>query len=158
MELNWDVLTDLLDYEPDKSRFYREGGRKDMKFFVPKVVAMVDAYLGKKKGSRLLDRFNPPEVHSERYIFRSAVYDYGLYGRTVSVPLQRISSHAPLRAYVTQLVRLTENKLRELRGFKGRLKGVDVEPEIAKLTARFLKKELALADGSKKSSQARNPD
>lgn len=150
LELNWDVLTDLLDYEPDKSRFYREGGRKDMKTYVPKVVAMVDAYLGKKKGCRLLDRFNPPEIHSERYIFRSAVYDYGLYGRTVSLPLQRISSHAPLRAYVTQLARLTENKLRELRGFKGRLKGVDVEPEIAKLTARFLKKELALADGGKK--------
>lgn len=150
LELNWDVLTDLLDYEPDKSRFYREGGRKDMKTFAPKVVAMVDAYLGKMKGCRLLDRFNPPEIHSERYIFRSAVYDYGLYGRAVSLPLQRISSHAPLRAYVTQLVRLTENKLRELRGFKGRLKGVDVEPEIAKLTARFLKKELALADGIKK--------
>lgn len=147
--LNWDLLVDLMDYEPDKSRFYQGGGRKDMKAYAPKVVAMVDAYLGKTKGQRLLDRFRPREKMTERYVFRSAVYDYDIYGRTASVMTLPISSYAPLRHYITQLIRIMENKLRELRGFKGRLRGIEIEPEIEELVARFLKKELQPSDNSK---------
>lgn len=154
LELNWEVLTDLLDVEPEKSRFFQEGGSKDMKTLAPKVVALADAYLGHKKGARLLHRFPPREVSSERYLFRTAVYDEGLYGRTVQVPLLRISSDAPLRTYVTSLVRLTENELRKLRGFRGRLKGVDAEPEMEKLVAGFLKKELAAAEHADKAAKA----
>lgn len=154
VELNWEVLTDLLDVEPEKSRFFQEGGSKDMKTLAPKVVALADAYLGHKKGARMLHRFPPREVSSERYLFRTAVYDEGLYGRTVQVPLLQISSHAPLRAYVTSLVRLTENELRKLRGFRGRLKGVDAEPEMVKLVAGFLKKELAAAERADKAAKA----
>lgn len=142
LELNWDLLNDLMDYEPNKSRFFQEGGRKDMKKYGPMVVALVDAYLGKTKGQRLIDMFKPRERTQERYIFRSAVYDYDIYGRTASVMTLPISGHAPLRHYITNLIRMMENKLRELRGFKGRLRGIEVDPEIEKLVARFLKKEI----------------
>ncbi|MGM1048934.1 MAG: TerB N-terminal domain-containing protein [Bacillota bacterium] len=142
LTLNWDLLNDLMDYEPNKSRFYQEGGRKDIKTYGPKVVALVDAYLGKTKGQRLIDIFKPRERMQERYIFRSAVYDYDIYGRTASVMTLPISGHAPLRHYITNLIRMMENKLRELRGFKGRLRGIEVDPEIEKLVARFLKKEI----------------
>ncbi|MFC7679151.1 TerB N-terminal domain-containing protein [Paenibacillus sp. GCM10028914] len=147
--LNWDLLIDLIDYEPDKSRFYQEGGRKDIRKYGPKVIALVDAYLGKTKGQRLLDRFRPREKMTERYVFRSAVYDYDIYGRTASVMTLPISSHVPLRHYITQLFRMMENKLRELRGFKGRLRGIEVEPEIEELVTRFLKKELQPPDDPK---------
>ncbi|WP_054954787.1 TerB N-terminal domain-containing protein [Paenibacillus dakarensis] len=143
--LNWDLLSDLMDYEPNKSRFYQEGGRKDMRTFGPKVIALVDSYYGKTKGQRLLERFRPRERSSERYVFRSAVYDYDLYGRTVSLMKLPISSHPPLRNYITQLIRMMENKLRELRGFKGRLRGIEIEPEIEELVARFLKREIELS-------------
>lgn len=147
--LSWDLLIDLMDYEPDKSRFYQEGGRKDIRKYGPKVIALVDAYLGKTKGQRLLDRFRPREKMTERYVFRSAVYDYDIYGRTAPVMTLPISSHVPLRHYITQLFRMMENKLRELRGFKGRLRGIEVEPEIEELVARFLKKELQPPDDPK---------
>ena len=142
LTLNWDLLSDLMDYEPEKSRFYQEGGRKDMKMYGPKIVALVDAYLGKTKGQRLLEMYRPRERKQERYIFRSAVYDYDIYGRTAPVMTLPLSEHAPLRHYITNLIRMMENKLRELRGFKGRLRGIEMEPEIEKLVARFLKKEL----------------
>lgn len=148
--LNWDLLSDLMDYEPDKSRFYQEGGRKDMKAYGPKVIALVDAYLGRTKGKRLMELFRPREKKSVRYVFRSAVYDYDIYGRTASVMTLPISEHAPLRHYITQLIRMMENKLRELRGFKGRLRGIEVEPEIEELVARFLKKEIQPASDDSK--------
>ncbi|TYA14529.1 hypothetical protein FRY98_02245 [Paenibacillus faecis] len=139
--LTWDMLTPLLDYEVEKSRFYTGQGRKDLQQYAPKVVSLVDGYLGKTQGNRLIDRFKPREKKVKRYLFRSAVYDFELYGRSVPVTVLPVSEHLPLRDYVTQLVRLTENKLRDLTGFKGKLRGIVVEPDVEQLVDRFLRKE-----------------
>lgn len=143
VELTWELLLDLLDYDVEKSRFYQESGRKDLEQYAPKVIALVDNYLAKMKGQRFIDRFQPRPRQVKRHLFRSAVYDHGLYGRNVVLTVVSLSEHAPLRSYITGLVRLTENKLRELRGFKGRLRGADVvEPEVEEVITRYLKKEI----------------
>ncbi|MBO2946138.1 TerB N-terminal domain-containing protein [Paenibacillus sp. F411] len=142
VELNWDVLRELLDVDPEKSRFFQESGSKALKTYAPKVIALADAYGEKTGAGRLLERFRPPEINSERPLFRTAVYDESLFGRTVTVRYMKLSAYSPLRAFLTQLVRLTENVLRELMHFKGRLKGVSVEPELGKLIRRYLEKEL----------------
>ncbi|WP_433938000.1 TerB N-terminal domain-containing protein [Paenibacillus lautus] len=143
VELTWELLLDLLDYDVEKSRFYQEKGRKDLERYAPKVIALVDSYWAKMKGQRLIDRFQPRPRQVKRHLFRSAVYDHGLYGRTVVLTVVSLSEHAPLRSYITGLVRLTENKLRELRGFKGRLRGSEaVEPEVEEIITRYLKKEI----------------
>ncbi|MCM3260830.1 TerB N-terminal domain-containing protein [Paenibacillus lautus] len=143
VELSWELLLDLLDYDVEKSRFYQEKGRKDLERYAPKVIALVDSYWAKMKGQRLIDRFQPRPRQVKRHLFRSAVYDHGLYGRTVVLTVVSLSEHAPLRSYITGLVRLTENKLRELRGFKGRLRGAEaVEPEVEEIITRYLKKEI----------------
>lgn len=143
LELSWDLLRMLIDYEAEKSRYYIEQGRKNLRHYAPKIVTLVDGYLRKAKGSRLLELFVPREKKISRYLFRSAVYDHGQYGRTREITVLPYSEHPPLRAYLTQLVRLTENKLRELDGFKGRLKGVTVEPDIEQLISRYLRNEYA---------------
>ncbi|MGG4095445.1 TerB N-terminal domain-containing protein [Paenibacillus lautus] len=143
VELSWELLLDLLDYDVEKSRFYQESGRKDLEQYAPKVIALVDSYLAKMKGQRFIDRFQPRPRQVKRHLFRSAVYDHGLYGRNVVLTVVSLSEYAPLRSYITGLVRLTENKLRELRGFKGRLRGQDaVEPEVEEIVTRYLKKEV----------------
>lgn len=143
VELTWELLLDLLDYEVEKSRFYQENGRKDLEQYAPKVIALVDSYWAKMKGQRFIDRFQPRPRQVKRHLFRSAVYDHGLYGRYVVLTVVSLSEYAPLRSYITGLVRLTENKLRELRGFKGRLRGADaVEPEVEEIITRYLKKEI----------------
>jgi len=143
VELSWELLLDLLDYDVEKSRFYQEKGRKDLEGYAPKVIALVDSYWAKIKGQRLIDRFQPRPRQVKRHLFRSAVYDHGLYGRSVVLTVVSLSEYAPLRSYITALVRLTENKLRELRGFKGRLRGPDVvDPEIVEMITRYLKKEI----------------
>ncbi|KOP65554.1 hypothetical protein AMS62_10060 [Bacillus sp. FJAT-18019] len=143
IELSWDLLLDLLDYDVEKSRFYQEEGRKDLEQYAPKVIALVDSYWAKIKGLRFIDHFQPRPRQVKRHLFRSAVYDHGLYGRSVVLTVVSLSEYAPLRSYITALVRLTENKLRELRGFKGRLRGPDVvDPEIVEIITRYLKKEI----------------
>ncbi|WP_178024113.1 TerB N-terminal domain-containing protein [uncultured Paenibacillus sp.] len=141
LELSWDLLITLTDYDVEKSRFYLEQGRKDMRGFVPKVISLVDGYLLRSKGVRILELFKPMETQVSRFLFRSAVYDHDLYGRIKTVSILPYSGHPPLRAFLTQLVRLTENKLRELTGFKGKLRGIEVGPEIEQLVERYLSKE-----------------
>ncbi|WP_018750780.1 TerB N-terminal domain-containing protein [Paenibacillus sanguinis] len=141
LELSWELLRLMIDYEAEKSRYYIEQGRKSLRHYAPRIVTLVDGFLTKTKGSRLLDLFVPRERKVSRYLFRSAVYDHSLYGRTREVTVLPYSEHPPLRAYLTHLVRFTENKLRELDGYKGRLKGVTVEPDIDKLISRYLQTE-----------------
>ncbi|MBX4151523.1 TerB N-terminal domain-containing protein [Paenibacillus lautus] len=143
VELTWELLLDLLDYDVEKSRFYQESGRKDLEQYAPKVIALVDSYWAKIRGHRFIDHFQPRPRQVKRHLFRSAVYDHGLYGRNVVLTVVSLSEYAPLRSYITALVRLTENKLRDLRGFKGRLRGPDVvDPEIVEIITRYLKKEI----------------
>ncbi|MFD3258176.1 TerB N-terminal domain-containing protein [Paenibacillus lentus] len=142
LALTWDMLLPLIDYDIEKSRFYKGQGRKDLQAYAPKVVALVDGYLAKTEGARLLERFMPREKKVSRHLFRTAVYNHELYGRTIPVSVLPVSGHLPLRSYLTQLVRLTENRLREFTGFKGKLRGITVEPEVDQLIYRFLHNEL----------------
>ncbi|MBE9917593.1 hypothetical protein G8C92_26615 [Paenibacillus donghaensis] len=135
------ILT-LSDYDLQRSKFYLDGGRSLLEEYVPKVVALVDSFLRKITGKNLVDTFYKGHGKKiERYLFRSAVYDAELYGRTFSLHISQLRKCPPLRYYMTQLVRCTENKLRELQHFKGRLRGVTLKKETEMLIGRFLDKE-----------------
>ncbi|OAB36738.1 hypothetical protein PMSD_10470 [Paenibacillus macquariensis subsp. defensor] len=133
------LLLRLSDVDVSKSKFYIEGGEQSMKEYVPKVFALVDAYLAKQQGLRLIEMFYPgPMTEKERPLFQSAMYDESQHGRSIVIQVSRIIEHAPLREFATQLIRLTENKLREKLNFKGRLRGIQLEPEIETLVSRYM--------------------
>ncbi|MCM3698841.1 TerB N-terminal domain-containing protein [Paenibacillus macerans] len=139
-----DLLLALSDYDMRRSKFYQGPGKSDLELWVPRIVGMLDAFLCKTQGIRLIDKFHPGrERTTERYLFRSAVYDDSLYGRTAALVSVPLSSHRPLRKYITQTIRYAENQLRELRGFRGRLRGIVMDSEMGRLIDRYLKKELA---------------
>jgi hypothetical protein len=141
-QLTFTVLTAMSDYDISKSKFYMGEGKEALERFIPQVVALINAYVSRKHGSNLVEMFPPgPSVMRERYLFRSAVYDISLYGYSVLIPVVRISKSPPLRSLITRLFRLTENKLRELMGYRGRLKGVNVDADMDDLITRFLKRE-----------------
>lgn len=141
-ELTFAVLTVMSDYDISKSKFYIGEGKEALELYIPQVVALINAYVIRKHGSNLVEMFPPgAPVLRERYLFRSAVYDISLYGYSVLVPVVRISKSPPLRNLFTRLFRLTENKLRELMGYRGRLKGVNVDADMDELITRFLKRE-----------------
>ncbi len=139
LDMPLSLLMRLSDVDVSKSKFYIEGGELSMKEYVPKVFALVDAYLAKQQGLRLIEMFYPgPMLEKERPLFQSAMYDESQYGRSLVISVSRISEHVPLREFATQLIRLTENKLRENLNFKGRLRGIELEPEIETLVSRYI--------------------
>ncbi|NQX47643.1 TerB N-terminal domain-containing protein [Paenibacillus tritici] len=150
-QLSIEVLSVMSDYDISKSKFYTGEGKRAADRYIPQVVALIDAYVARKHGSNLLTMFPPgPPVVRERYLFRSAVYDISLYGYSVLVPVIRVSKSPPLRSLITRLFRLTENKLRALMGYRGRLKDVRVDADMEDLVTRFLQREFRKAEQEEK--------
>lgn len=142
VQIPFDLLHRLLDYDIERSRFYVEKGSEWIQEYVPKVLAAVDAFLEKQQGARMIQIFRPPVYReTERYLFRSAVYDSTIYGRTATVRRLPLCEHKPLRDFLTGIVKLTENELRRHLEFSGRLRiNPPVEPEIARLIERYIKR------------------
>lgn len=150
-QLSIEVLSVMSDYDISKSKFYTGEGKAAAEKYIPQVVALIDTYVARKHGSNLITMFPPgPPVVRERYLFRSAVYDISLYGYSVLVPVVRISKSPPLRSLITRLFRLTENKLRALMGYRGRLKDVKVDADMEDLVTRFLQREFRKAEQEEK--------
>ncbi|WP_342422431.1 TerB N-terminal domain-containing protein [Paenibacillus sp. FSL E2-0178] len=150
-QLSIEVLSVMSDYDISKSKFYTGEGKTAAEKYIPQVVALIDTYVARKHGSNLITMFPPgPPVVRERYLFRSAVYDISLYGYSVLIPVVRISKSPPLRSLITRLFRLTENKLRALMGYRGRLKDVKVDADMEDLVTRFLQREFRKAEQEEK--------
>ncbi|MGG4392978.1 TerB N-terminal domain-containing protein [Paenibacillus thiaminolyticus] len=154
-ELPLEAANQLSNYNVMRSKFYANGGHAVLNKYIPKVFAAVDGYIRKKYGVRLIEWLGPRErARRDRYLFRSAVYDSTLYGISAAIEFFPVSSHGPLRVFVTQLIRLTENTLRGLCGYKGRLRGIAVEEEIAVLVQRYLEREYGRAASSERAEPA----
>lgn len=150
-QLSIEVLSVMSDYDISKSKFYTGEGKIAADRYIPQVVALIDAYVARKHDSNLITMFPPaPPVVRERYLFRSAVYDISLYGYSVLVPVIRVSKSPPLRSLITRLFRLTENKLRALMGYRGRLKDIRVDADMDDLVTRFLEREFRKAEQEEK--------
>ncbi|MEI2395659.1 MULTISPECIES: TerB N-terminal domain-containing protein [Paenibacillus] len=150
-QLSIEVLSVMSDYDISKSKFYTGEGKAAAEKYIPQVVALIDTYVARKHGSNLITMFPPgPPVVRERYLFRSAVYDISLYGYSVLIPVVRISKSPPLRSLITRLFRLTENKLRALMGYRGRLKDVKVDADMEDLVTKFLQREFRKAEQEEK--------
>ncbi|GIP26928.1 hypothetical protein J23TS9_20580 [Paenibacillus sp. J23TS9] len=148
--LSFEMILTLSDYDMQRSKFYLEGGSTLLEEYIPKVVALIDSFLQKTTGKKLVNTFYKGNGKAvERYLFRSAIYDASLYGRTYTLQISHLRKCPPLRYYITQLLRCTENKLRELQHFKGRLRGVTLKSETETLIQRFLEKEFAPEKSSK---------
>lgn len=138
------LLLMLSDYDLSRSKFFQGIGKSVVEEYIPRVIAMLNVYFTKKYQTGIIDKFIPDpqqELVIDRYLFRSSVYDTSLYGRTFKLTYVPISTQRSLRRFITHTIRYTENKLRELTGYKGRLREIILEAEVERLIDRFLEKE-----------------
>ncbi|WP_440119209.1 TerB N-terminal domain-containing protein [Paenibacillus sp. QZ-Y1] len=143
-EVSLTLLQRYYDYDVTLSKFYRDGGKDVLAQYIPRVMALVDSYLLRTRQAGLMEHFELNDERTmERTLFRKAVYDDSIYGRTILLTYVPIGEHADFVQMVTRIFRCTENKLRELLGFRGRLRGKTLEPELANLIERYLDKAFA---------------
>ncbi|MWJ31870.1 MULTISPECIES: TerB N-terminal domain-containing protein [Saccharibacillus] len=142
LDLTWELIARLSDYDATTSRFYKDQGKKVLPRVVPHVVRALDEHLLRARGIRLPGLFRAADDRiTERYLFRSAVYDSELYGRTFLVRAPKLGLHAQLREFMTQVVRQSENELRARFKFGGRLRGIKLDPELMGVIAEAVERE-----------------
>lgn len=140
LKLNFSLIDALSDYSIVKSKFYKDGNQDLMHEAIPRVISLADASLRKNKQKGILDTYGPSSIKKqEYYAFSSAVCPQA--NKKTYVTVKDYSTYPDLRAYIKELVRYGENNLRELRGYQGRLRGVMIDEETAKLVKNFLKKK-----------------
>lgn len=140
LRLPFPLICCLCDYSITGSKFYKDGHQQLMQEAIPRVVALADAVLLKKKGRGILAVYGPNRPRKQSYYaFQSAVCPGA--NKRIELSVKAYSVNTRLRNYVNQLVRYSENVLRSLYGYRGRLRGVELEPELSGLVESFLKKE-----------------
>ena len=140
LRLPFPLICSLCDYSITGSKFYKDGHQQLMKKAIPRVVALADAVLLKEKGRGIFAIYGPNRPRKQSYyVFQSAVCPEA--NKQIDLSVKAYSVSTRLRNYVNQLVRYSENVLRSLYGYRGRLRGVELESELSSLVESFLKKE-----------------
>lgn len=140
LKLSFALIDALCDYSLVNSKFYKEGHQLLMSEAIPRVVALADAMLIKNKGKGILEIYGPKRTKQQSYYaFQSANCINA--NKRINVSVKGYTSSQKLRSYINELVRYAENVLRELYGSRGRLRGVEIDDETAKMVKSFLIKE-----------------
>lgn len=146
------LIDQLADYSVLRSKFYNEGHQSLLEEYIPKTLERVNACLIEKHHLGILDFFKPGQTEKiQREPFRSALHGYG-NTRQITIETIPYSKHKPLRDFFTSIVKYTENKLREFKGYTGRLRGYTLEPEIRAWVEDYLTSEIKGIQPSVKSS------
>ncbi|MGM9602982.1 MAG: TerB N-terminal domain-containing protein [Faecousia sp.] len=140
LKLSFAMIDALCDYSLVNSKFYKDGHQLLMQEAIPRIVALADAALIKKKNRGILAVYGPKRTRKQSYFaFQSAVCPDA--NKRIDISVKAYTSSQNLRGYINELVRYGENALRSLYGCRGRLRGVALDEETANLVDAFLKKE-----------------
>lgn len=140
LKLSFALIDALCDYSLVNSKFYKEGHQLLMNEAIPRVVALADAMLIKNKGKGILEFYGPKRTKQQSYYAFQGANCINANKR-INVSVKGYTSSQKLRSYINELVRYAENILRELYGSRGRLRGVELDDETAKIVKSFLIKE-----------------
>ncbi|WP_242834002.1 TerB N-terminal domain-containing protein [Desulfitobacterium hafniense] len=140
--LSLELINQIADYSIFRSKFYNESGQTLLVEYIPKTIEKVNAFLLEKHHGGILDLFQPSQRGKiQREPFRSAVYCYKV-SQQITLETVPYIKHKPLREFLTAVIKHTENKLREAKGYNGRLRGYVLEPEIKIWIDDFLASEI----------------
>ncbi len=149
LRLSFPLICSLCDYSIMGSKFYQDGHQQLMQEAIPRVVALADAALLKEKGRGIFAIYGPNRSKIQSYyVFQSPICPEA--NKRIDLSVKAYSASTRLRNYMNQLVRYSENVLRSLYGYRGRLRGVELEPELSSLVERFLKKEYSPKENTEK--------
>jgi len=140
LKLTFDLLHSLCDHPFDKSKFYDGENKSLLREALPRVIALADAALHKKTKKGILKTYGPKTAKQESLTIFEHARCPNRYKR-LSITVKPYSKNKKLRGYITELVRHSENVLRDIKGFRGRLQGITLDHETARLIEAFLKRE-----------------
>lgn len=140
LKLPFELIGVLADYSFTESSFYQKEHQALMEEAIPRVVALADAALLKRKGLGILAAYGPKRAKSIQYFpYRGTFCEKS--SDILDISLTAYCSATELRRFLNNLVRHAENVLRGLYGHRGRLRDIELDEETAALAESFLTRE-----------------
>lgn len=144
LKLPFLLVDALCEYPLTGSKFYKDGHGDLVEEAIPRVVALTDAALLKQKNKGLLAVYGPARTRKQSHIlFADAICPDS--DQHIVISVRGYTSSQKLRGFINMLVRFSENVLRSICAYPGRLRGVELDPELAALVETFLRKEYGAA-------------
>ncbi len=140
LKLPFTLIAALCDYHVFQSEFYKDGNQLLLREAVPRTVALADAAMRKKVKRGILDEYGPRQAVEQEYcLFESAVCPEA--DSIITVNVKPYSVYGPLRKCITELVGLTENVLRQMKGYDSSKKATNLTEETVEAVEHFLRTE-----------------
>lgn len=140
LKLPFSLIFALCDYNVMGSKFYKDGKETLIQEAIPRVITLADAALWKQSGKGILETYGPANAKLQAYYPYTGVHCMDSE-KKIELNVRGYLSCDKLRGYLTELVRYSENILRELYHCNGRLRGVTPDGSIASFVKEFLEKE-----------------
>ena len=142
LRLPYRLVLTLSDYDPERSAFWKDGHQDLICEAIPRALSLCDILMRKERGKGLLQVLAPLRPKTVSYIpYEGTFCEKSAY--SYNIPMIDYTGGRTLRAYVTELIRFTENVLRDIKGYRGRLRDVAFDPEAAPVLEQFLRKNYA---------------
>ncbi|ACL75324.1 TerB N-terminal domain-containing protein [Ruminiclostridium cellulolyticum] len=134
------LIARFIDYPLKKSKFYTGIHQELLDKYIPRAIAEVNFYLKDRFGKGIFELYKPTKFQKIiRVPFQGAVY--GRRGeKELTATVIPYSQHGPLREFLTSVVKHTENKIRELKKFSGKLQGYTLERDIQRIIDKLIQK------------------
>lgn len=118
--------------------FYKKGNQEMFHESIPRVIELVDVYMRKKKGKGIFDIYEIRKNNYEQRIHLFSGSICPMADQKMYIKGNHYSIDNNIRKYFGEIVRFSENILREIRGNNSPLKDANVKPELAKIIKDFL--------------------
>ena len=140
LKLPISIINSLCEHNIFNSNFYKNGNQELMKDALPRVIALLDANLRRNSNTTLLDTYGPKHFNtSTYYLFSGAVCSCAL--KRARIQVRPYLSWPGLSNYITNIMKFAENELRDIMGYRGKLRNIEIDESEAALIHAFLRKE-----------------
>lgn len=132
----FDFLQKISNYKLKSSRFY-QSNQFLFKDHLPDAFRFLNRYIQKKTGKGIFDTYKS-EIMKKKMPYQNAVYQGKV--KWIETRIDDYSKNKPLQGFITAFIKETENCLRDIAGYKGKLKS-GLPDEYARVLRKFIKEK-----------------
>ena len=146
LELPVPILEELSQYRFTGSKFFKQADRERMEGLITGAVTALDTQMRDGEGKGILDTAADLSRHTHEVdAFEGARRDRV---RRYVIRVRHYRNSVRLQTYLKNVVRYTENLLREREGYAARLQGITLDDPAKKAVAAFIAEAYGPADAS----------
>jgi|GEM_PF-5710343 len=129
----------ISQYKISKSKFYLSNYKDSVEEAIYDIFSLINKYFQKKLNKGILKTFSPKQLNERIEAYKGSIYE--LNPKYYTVTYIPFTAHASLKAFITSILKYTENVLRSKYEYKSKLKDEPLNEEHKKLIDEYFKRK-----------------